>query len=258
MDACSYDMAPDLFDWFYENLSNGIKINALLEYMVKSRDPVDLLTGAFLWDYTDTALYGSHDLTFNRYYSSFYANTNEGLGYGWSSDYTAHLEFSGPTIKAVLPGGTSRTFVRAADGSFQSSAGSIYTLSKPSDGYLLERQDGVCYLFDSDGLIEQINYLDGNVLTFTNNDGLLSRVSNDAGTFFFEYNSDGNLATVTDSVGRVTTLGYDGDYLTSVTNTDGDTLRYTYDNNGYLTTVCSGRQRQHHRDHRRSGQLHPV
>ena len=148
MDSCSYDMAPDLFDWFYDNLSNGIKLNAILEYAVKSRDPIDLLTGSFLWDYTDTALYGSHDLSFNRYYSSFHAGSNEGLGYGWSSDYTARLEFSGPTIKAVLPGGTSRTFVRAADGTLQASAGSIYTLESVSGGYLLERQDGVRYQFD--------------------------------------------------------------------------------------------------------------
>ena len=43
-------------------------------------DPVNLLTGSFDWEYTDTALYGEYDLEFIRHYQSARAHKNTGLG----------------------------------------------------------------------------------------------------------------------------------------------------------------------------------
>lgn len=42
---------------------------------------------------------------------------------------------------------------------------------------------------------------------------------------------------MTDSVGRSIHLSYDGGLLTEVENPDGDSLRYAYDGNGYLSSV---------------------
>ncbi len=40
-------------------------------------------------------------------------------------------------------------------------------------------------------------------------------------------------------MGRTVTLSYEGDLLTAAENPDGDSLRYTYDDNGYLATVAN-------------------
>ena len=42
-----------------------------------------------------------------------------------------------------------------------------------------------------------------------------------------------------DGNGRTITLTYNGDYLASITNTDGDSLLYDYDANGYLRQITN-------------------
>ena len=225
----SGDLTQEQFNEAYEILSHL--------YCLRSDDPVDVLTGSFLWNYTDTALYGEHDLKFMRDYSSGRAKENLGLGYGWSSSYSTKLDRFGASAAVTLPGGAEIHFVLAADEKFYPPSGSFYQLERLAGGYRLSHKDGNVYIYDMEGQIQSISSLDGNVIRFTHADGRIATVSNQAGSFRFAYNADGNLSTVTDSVGRVTTLAYDGDYLTSVTNTDGDSLRYTYDANGYLATV---------------------
>lgn len=61
-------------------------------YKYRTEDPVDLLSGSFLWDYTDTALYGEHDLEYTRSYSSSRAGSDIGLGNGWADNYHTSLE----------------------------------------------------------------------------------------------------------------------------------------------------------------------
>ena len=51
-------------------------------------DPVDLLTGALNWEYTDISMYGDEDLPYTRYYNSKAAGEAGRLGYGWSDNYT--------------------------------------------------------------------------------------------------------------------------------------------------------------------------
>ena len=40
------------------------------DYFEYPGDPVNLLSGSMMWEYTDFALYGRDDLEFTRYYSS--------------------------------------------------------------------------------------------------------------------------------------------------------------------------------------------
>lgn len=229
MSRQSNDLPQEQFNEKYDELS--------LQYCVRPGDPVDLLSGSFTWNYTDTALYGEYDLEYMRDYSSKRAKDNLGLGYGWADNYHTKLERFGASAAITLPGGAGIHFVLSADGKFYSDPGSFYQLERQGDGYRLSHKNGTVYLYDAEGQIQSISRLDGNVINFTHADGKVATVSNRAGSFTFGYNGNGNLSSVTDSVGRVTTLSYDGDYLVSVTNTDGDALRYTYDENGYLTTV---------------------
>lgn len=229
MEHPSMDIKQEAFDAAYDHLS-GL-------YCVAPGDPVDLVSGAFQWHYTDTALYGEHDLEYIRNYSSAWVKDDHGLGYGWTDNYHTKLERFGASIAITLPGGYEIHFILAADGKFCGPLGCLYQLERQGDGYKLSHKNGTVYLYDAEGQIQSISSLDGNIIRFSHEDGNISAVSNRSGSFTFTYNADGKLTSVTDSVGRVTAMTYDGDYLVSVTNTDGDSLRYTYDDNGYLTTV---------------------
>lgn len=201
-------------------------------------DPVDLFTGAFTWDYTDMSLFGKHDLPFTRYYNSIDAGRNYGLGKGWSTEYTADLYLQPLFAQASLPNGRQLNFNINYDGSYQDNGD--YTLAWNGSGYTLTNTHTLdTYQFDADGNIQQLVHPDGDVIRYSYTGGRLASISNGSGTFTLEYNGDGNISKVTDSVGRSITMSYDGDRFTAVENPDRDSLRYTYDDNGYLTTVSN-------------------
>ena len=225
---CSIEY-QEIYEYFLEE--KGIKLS-------RTPDPVDLLTGSFSWEYTDFSLYGKNDLPFTRCYESSDAAQNHGLGYGWSTNYTYELRVDTLFAQMIFPGGKRIQFNVTYDGSAQYEPAGDYTLSWDGSYYrVLNTKTSTLYTFDEAGLIQSIDYLDGNQVTYAYDGNLISQVSNDTGSFQFSYNADGNLEQVTDSVGRSITLSYDGDYLISVQNPDGDSLQYTYTPDGFVETV---------------------
>lgn len=89
-------------------------------------DPVNLVTGSFSWNYTDMALYGNEDLPFTRYYESRARDRNMGLGYGWTTNFTASLDVEDLYARVILPKDTELYFSRDYDGSFKDAGN--YTL----------------------------------------------------------------------------------------------------------------------------------
>ena len=57
----------------------------------KSLDPVDLSTGAFLYDHTDLSLVSPMPLSFSRSYSSENNNKESSAGHGWMHNHDIHL-----------------------------------------------------------------------------------------------------------------------------------------------------------------------
>ena len=196
---------------------------------------MDLLTGSFKWEYTDFSLYGSHDLPFTRYYESKDAAFSHGFGYGWSTDYTASLEFHDLYTTAILPKGVRLNFTMDFDGSHYDTGD--YSLLETASGYEL-RNNKACktWAFDSEGKLTSIEAVDGSVITCEYSGDKLTKISNDIGSFTLSYSGD-NATRVTDSTGRSISLSYNGDYLTAVENPDADSLRFSYDANGYLDSV---------------------
>lgn len=105
-------------------------------------DPVNLLTGSFDWEYTDTALYGEYDLEFIRHYQSARAHKNTGLGYGWSHNFNVALDVSGMTARITLPSGNEIYFERGSDGGFYGAPGSAFTFEWDGNSYQLINRDG--------------------------------------------------------------------------------------------------------------------
>ena len=226
--------SEDISDTF-QNINSYEDFLEIVNELACPAEPVDLLTGSFKWEYTDFSLYGDHDLPFTRYYESKDAAFEHGFGRGWSTDYTAELEFHDLYTTAILPKGVRLNFTLDFDGSYY--AAGDYSLSETADGYVLyNSKAGKIWSFNAAGKLTSIEKTDGNTINCTYSGGKLTEISGDAGSFTLSYSGD-HVTKVTDSTGRSIDLTYDGDNLISVRNPDADSLRFSYDANGYLASV---------------------
>ena len=226
--------SEDISDTF-QNINSYEDFLEIVNELACPAEPVDLLTGSFKWEYTDFSLYGDHDLPFTRYYESKDAAFEHGFGRGWSTDYTAELEFHDLYTTAILPKGVQLNFALDFDGSYY--AAGDYSLSETVDGYVLyNSKAGKIWSFNVAGKLTSIEETDGNTINCTYSGGKLTEISGDAGSFTLSYSGD-HVTKVTDSTGRSIDLTYDGDNLVSVRNPDADSLRFSYDANGYLASV---------------------
>lgn len=202
-------------------------------------DPVDLQTGALLWNHTDLYTGGSQsELSFERNYNSTATeNKDMGMGRGWTYSYLYHIRTLITDAVVTLPEGGQICFQMAADGSYQTrEKGNAYRLRSLDDGYLLSDENGREVAFDAKGNARTITEADGTVTHVTMEEGRLLKVTRGGSVLSFTW-KDGHLSEVADQNGRKTGFGYQGEDLTSVTDTDGNTLRYTYDDRHNLLTV---------------------
>jgi len=94
--------------------------------------------------------------------------------------------------------------------------GEKFTIIKNPDGtYFLTKKYGTKYSFNSEGRITQIEDRNGNIQAF-------------------DYDASGNLAIITDSSGRITTLSYTDNKVTSVTDPAGKTTTFEYDGDNLI------------------------
>ena len=218
----------EINDYFLEN---GFELSHTL-------DPVDLLTGSFSWEYTDFALYGKSDFPFVRYYESADGMRSHGLGLGWSTNYTVELMVEDLYARITLPRGKDIQFNMDYDGTYNPAGD--YTLTNTGSGYELKNtMTGAVYYFDVNKQIQTAVSPDSGTIIYGYTNGQLSSISSGIGTFSLSYNSDGNLSTVSDNTGRTTYFEYNGDFLTSVQNADGDKLIYGYTDDGYVSTISN-------------------
>ncbi|MGE0265099.1 MAG: RHS repeat-associated core domain-containing protein [Candidatus Obscuribacterales bacterium] len=234
-------------------------------------DPVDTLTGQFLYDHSDIAV-GSqstpYGVEFSRHYRSG-ANLKDGpLGLGWSHN---HLITAEKTSNALLS--------LAHESPIQGAAGivELYVtvdllrdLDKPldklvmvaiSNKWLMDQCTDNVVNVESNGknitfvklpdgtYARPLNVnsdleLSGGVYKLTtvngvefnfNSDGQISTIVYPQGvTITYTYTS-GKLTSVSNGLGRTLTLSYTGDRITTVSDGNGRSVAYTYDGDGNLT-----------------------
>ena len=128
-------------------------------------------------------------------------------------------------------GGTRRTFNLLPDGTYQGELEfTTISLDEATGVYTLSEPDGTAIVFNADGQIDFIEDTNGNRLDAVYTGEQLTSLTDSFGnSLTFAYNDDSRIVTATDS-GRTTTYGYDetGELLTSVTDEAGTTT-YTYD-----------------------------
>lgn len=204
-------------------------------------DPVDMSTGAFIWAENDMSIGGVNGThSFRRFYNSR-NNYNNVLGWNWTHSYDISLEIDGNAWTVQFGNGKKAFFAGYSDGStVPLYAGTMDTLYFSNNIYTFEKQNGVKYAFDSNGVIQTITNRNGNVITFSYSSGQLSTVSFDGGRQFSFTSTNGKITQVVDNIGRTIEFDYNGnDDLIWAKNVRGDTTFFNYDNNHQLQTVIN-------------------
>ena len=226
-------------------------------------DPVDPVTGAFLWSHTLLESYGKEALHFTMMYNSQEEVPVEVMGKKWTHAFHYYLYMREEKAYFGTPYGEFISFIReGAEDSFQPVQGapSGYSLNRKEDGtWQVSETDGTEYLFDEnlalskimeggfaayqfhadeEGRIILIEGKHGGILTFTYENDRISSASDASGnTIHFTY-EEGRLAAATDPEGNSISFAYDShDWLRAITDASGSAyLANRYDASGRVVS----------------------
>lgn len=121
-------------------------------------------------------------------------------------------------------------------------AGRLLSVRETDDGYILHAPDGITYSFDVCGRLTGEADRNGNGVTIQRSgDGRIEEITSLAGCSI-KINGDGRIDGMRllqdgEEAGRGVQFEYSGDFLSAVTDTDGDLTRYEYDEEGNLTAI---------------------
>lgn len=224
-DLAIYDRALSAAEASEHALAGGYtrRIDAIFGALASTEltgDPVEASSGNFTDSWTDLAApSGSFGMNFARTYNSL--DQREGvLGKGWSTaiDSSVQLLANGD-LGVRLANGRTVPFTVVAPNTFEGPLEFRGDLSTESDGsYRLSFFDGEVWDFDLDGNIEQLANWDGQTVTVSRHPA-------------------GQVDQMMLSTGYSLTMTYVGDRLDTVTSSDGRTVDYDYDANGFLDAI---------------------
>jgi len=205
---------------------------------IKEADPVNMIDGSYISQYTDLSIEGTISLAFNRIYNS--RGSGDSLGKGFTHSFDYQLEDEDGIVHVYLPGGEEMVFLslRESEGNdYYSVQNTVFSLKDVSGGYDLIYKDGTMFHFNLDGQLTSVESSQGTTiysLAYTGDE--LAEISGLAGVLTLSW-ENGHISAVSDNTGRTVNYSYSGDLLTDVTNPDGDTLSFSYDGNDYLATA---------------------
>ncbi len=223
-----------------------------------SYDPIDMLTGAYVYDGTDLSISGDgiRGLTFSRHYSSLASSKNTGLGKGWShnhessivehADIDAAFGMSTPVHAASLIAAT----WAVSDMVDLPNSPKAWVVGSLAAYWGMEQvEDNTATITMGRRTLPFTKLADSSFLPPTGMTGALARDSN-TGEYSLEerfdrvadFNADNKLESITDADGNQMTYTYfasgaDQGKLQTVTDHYGRTLTFAYTNE-LLTQVA--------------------
>ena len=186
-------------------------------------DPIDSATGAQVINQSFLPLTGAIPFSFDVHYNSLLLNEGV-MGVGWTHPYEMSITENDEGIVYVYWDSNRRnTFVQNEDGSYDSpdQAMQNHQLTKNNDGtFTLTTSHHEVYEFNQAGKIA--NIYDANQFVLT-----------------MHYNDDGNLASITEPIsGQTLSFTYhDNGLLEKVSDQSGREVSFAYDENNLLTTL---------------------
>ena len=234
------------------------KLNPVFEIpRVTSLDPVDLSTGAYLYENTDITLGGvePRGLRFTRYYDSDRSNQESVMGRGWTHSYEIAVKVHSDVAMGVglrQPRDASAMFVTALVATDLLSAGTNFL--KEWVTAVLVAQWATDELFENAVSISKANqsltYIKLPDGTYTAPPGVTSNIVKDASGLYalqdrfgggITFNSNDKIATWTDADGNAIVFTYEGSgssaRIGTVSDNFGHSFTFSYNGSGNLFQV---------------------
>lgn len=205
-------------------------------------DPVNALTGAFLWSYTWLEDYGKDSLHFTVMYDSQREDTHKALGWKWAHSFDYLLYMDEENVYFSTPYGEVTAFIKDTEtGKFRTAeeGNNAYVMEKKEDGsYSIKDADGAEFFFDENLNLMQMN--ENGLASYqfhTDEKGQIVDIESRHGSRLTISYTDGHISQVTDTMGNAAAFSYNGDFLVSAANAEGKEIFFTYDDMGNLLTV---------------------
>ncbi len=229
------------------------------------KDPVNLMTGAFMADHVVAAVAGADRLDFALSYNSLYTEKAGDLGKGWYHNYEKRIEQKGSLLafyqnpSEVIYFSESEDTANVVCGTVEDNTvlleddaqlertyyqdgveDSRYRITKNKDGYVAD--DGeVKYLFDLEGsLTGYVNEIGQKLVVSRSEDGLAVTDQATGKSITAFYNEEGRITSIVDAAGHKTQLSYKNDCMTTLTGKTGVKLSYEYDKQGRIVKGIEG------------------
>ena len=205
-------------------------------------DPVNALTGAFLWSYTWLEDYGKDNLAFTTMYDSQRDDSAKVLGKKWTYSLNYLLSMDEKNAYFCMPSGGVRTFrIDKEYGPFPSASGGYpsYSMKKNEDGsYSVCEHGGREFIFDSNCCLNRIVKNTLVEYWFTADlEGRIVRIEGRHGASLNLTYAGARIISVEDAMGNKVAFTYKKKCLGAVVNAEGKAMTFTYDKAFNLLTI---------------------
>ncbi len=204
-------------------------------------DPVNVVTGAFMWQHTWLARNGRDNLEFVPMYESQRGSRCGKMGKKWTHSFNYMLYADNTYIYFETPDGSIISFYK--NGEYQhclaEGVKSTYSLGYDENlDYYVTDIDGTEYHFDHSS---HLAYIKEDGLTEycvqTDTDGKILEITGRHGEKLIFTYQNGYISKVADETGNEVSLLYKNQCLAAIRNADGESISFTYDDSGNLLTV---------------------
>ncbi|MCI1477821.1 MAG: DUF6531 domain-containing protein [Clostridium beijerinckii] len=204
-----------------------------------SLDPVDSVTGSLYIPATDIVLPDIYEeFKIERKYES--VNDRAGaFGVGWTNNFQTWLSIENEKVNLLCNDGHMETFYQIDNEWINDKSGAkIYSLSREKEYWILKsNRDKKIYRYDNLGKLIDVTGKNNCKLSLTYVGEKLETLTTFSNyKLFFTYN-DGKITEIKDELDRKVQYKYDGDYLIEVNHVDRGITKYTYDKNGYISSI---------------------
>lgn len=205
-------------------------------------DPVNAMTGAFLWSYTYLQDFDRDALHFTAMYDSQRENSSSVLGEKWTYSLNYLLTMDGRYAYFTTPYHEVIPFIINKESDNFEPAGDLrtgYTMKRMEDGtYFVKSLDGTEYSFNGNLTINKImaNGIDA-YRFYSDGAGRIIRIEGSyGGSLSFTY-KEGHIYSVADAMGNTVAFTYHNGFLVSAASSEENSMEFTYDDHGNLLQI---------------------
>jgi len=202
-------------------------------------EPIDVETGAFLWDKTVLSYFDKEGFSLTLLYDSQRLFDKFCLGKKWSCNLLYFLKQEGTNLYFISPWDEIITFENVpAIGSVSVNAkqNKNFYFTRSKDGSSMVVLKDATYSFDS-GLHLKDIVAGSEVTRYAYDNGKLKSITSHKGkTFTFEWYG-GQIKTIKDSMGNAVHLTFAGDNLASIVDPDGNGYAFEYDSESRMKAI---------------------